>query len=340
MINRKYFSLVAFSVLALLLSGCSSKKYFEPENTFSASSVAQSYGGNIIDLSRDGATLDNGYYISKTGMNAIELGEEYRFLNESNAYVLAANPEGILKIIDKKTKEPVRAVSLHVPVVSATIKNGVIAYILNNNTFGIYKMSSNQKIVESRSERTFAIDTRAASPMFIENLVVMPMLDGKLIIVNIADTENAKVVYISSEPAFNNVIYLSRMGNTMVAATPTRVITLGAAGKQEYKSNISEVAVNNGSIYLFTKEGTIVKLNSNLEVQKTVKFKFAHYAVATAFDGKVYALDQQGSLIVLNSDLSKFKIYDLGAVDEPAFITGTKLYKDGKVIELSKLGYE
>ncbi len=64
------------------------------------------------------------------------------------------------------------------------------------------------------------------------------------------------------------------------------------------------------------------------------------YAVGTAFNGRVYGLDQGGSLIVMNSALTKHKIYDLGEVDEPAFIAGTKLYKDGDVIELSKLGYE
>ena len=336
----KQLSFIAFTTLALLFSGCSSKKYFEPETTFSASSASKSFGGELIDLSRDGGTLDNGHYLGKSGINAIDLGEGYRFLNENNRYVLAANTEGILKIINKKTGETQRAVSLHIPVVSASIKNGIIAYILNNNTFGIYEMGSNRKIVESRSEQVFAIDTRAASPMFIENLVVMPMLDGKLIIVNINDTENAKVVYISSEPAFNNVIYLSRMGNTMVAATPTRVMTLGSAGKLEYRANISEVAIDGKRIYLFTKEGKILALNSSLKVVASSKFKFAHYSVATAFGGRVYALDQQGSLIVLNSDLAKYKIYDVGAVDEPAFISGTKLYKDGKVIELSKLGYE
>lgn len=340
MIRRKNVGFVVLVGLTLLFSGCSSKKYFEPENTFSASHASTSYGANIVDLSRDGGTLSNGHYLGKAGVNAISLGEGYRFLNENNRYVLATNPEGILKIIDKKTKKPVRAVALHTPVVSATIKNGVIAYILNSNTFGIYIMSQNRKIVENRSERTFAIDTRAASPMFIENLVVMPMLDGKLIIVNMSDTESSKVVYISSEKAFNNVIYLSRMGNTMVAATPKRLITLSAAGKLEYKENISEVAVDNGKIYLFTKEGQVLALSRNLELLGTSKFKFAHYAAGTAFDGKVYALDQQGSLIVLNSNLTKSKIYDLGAVDEPVFITGTKLYKDGKVIELSKLGYK
>ena len=336
----KHVVFIVFTILALLFSGCSSKKYFEPENTFSASYASKSYGANLVDLSRDGGTLSNGTYLGKAGISPINLGEGYRFLNESPSYVLAANTEGILKIIDKKTKEPIRAVSLHTPVVAASIKNGVIAYILNNNTFGIYLMKDNRKIVENRSERTYAIDTRAANPMFIENLVVMPMLDGKLIIVNVGNTENAKVVYISSEPVFNNVIHLSRMGNTMVAATPMRLITLGAEGKLEYKANISEVAVDNGRVYVFTKEGEVIALNLSLEVVGTSKFKFAHYAVGTAFDGRVFALDQQGSLIVLSRDLKKSKIYDLGAVSEPAFITGTKLYKDGDVIELSKLGYE
>jgi len=340
MLNRKTLSLTLITLLALLFSGCSSKKYFEPEHTFSASKASASYGGNMVDLSRNGGTLESGHYIGKSGVSSIKLAEGYRFLNENNKYVLTANAEGILNVIDKQTQESTRAVSLHIPVVSASIQNGLIGYVLNNNTFGIYRMSDNSKIVESRSEKTFAIDTRAASPMFIENLLVMPMLDGKLIIVNVADAENAKVVYISSEKNFNNVIYLSREGNTMIAATPKRVITLGNDGQNEYQADISEIAVSGNRIYLFTKEGKVIALSHALEELATSKYKFAHYAVGTAFGGRVYALDQQGSLIVMNSDLSKNKIYDLGEVSEPAFITGTKLYKDGDVIELSKLGYE
>ncbi len=333
-------TLVLVSLAVLIFSGCSSKKYFEPEQTSSASYASSSYGGNMVDLSRNGGTLESGQYIGKSGVSSIKLTEGYRFLNENNKYILTANAEGILNVIDKKTEESTRAISLHIPVVSASIQNGLIGYVLNNNTFGIYRMSDNSKIVESRSERTFAIDTRAASPMFIENLLVMPMLDGKLIIVNVADAQNAKVVYISSEKIFNNVIYLSREGNTMIAATPKRLITLGNDGQNEYKANISEVAVSGNRIYLFTKEGKVIALSHALEELATSKYKFAHYAVGTAFGGRVYALDQQGSLIVMNADLSKNKIYDLGEVSEPAFITGTKLYKDGDVIELSKLGYE
>lgn len=325
--------------LIVLFTGCSGKKYFEPQETFTTAS--DSYGGTITDLSRDGATLASGNYIGNNGVNKhVKVGENYRFLSENSSYVLSSNTDGVLNVIDKQTNESVRAVALHVPVVSASISNGLIAYILNNNTFGLYRIKDNKKIFENRSERTFAIDTRAASPMFIDNLVVMPMLDGKLIIVDIHNSDNTKVVYLSSKKAFNNVIYLSRMGNTMVAATPQKIITIGSSGKNEYRANISEAAVTDNNVYLFTKEGMIIKLSKLLEVITSKKFKFAHYSVATAFGDKVFALDQQGSLIVLSSDLSKFKIYNIGDVEDPAFITGTKLYKDGDVIELSKLGYE
>jgi len=336
----KSLSLLGFIVAALLFSGCSSKKYFEPTQTYSASKASTSYGGSLIDLSRDGGTLKSGQYIGKSGISTVNLGEGYRFLNENDTYVLAGNDEGILKIIDKKTKETVRSVSLKVPVVSATIKNGIVAYILNSNTFGIYQMQDDKKVVESRSEATFAIDTRAASPIFIDALVVMPMLDGKLIIVNIEDTDNAKVVYLSTEKAFNNIIYLSREGNTLIAATPKRLLTLGNNGQMEYSADISEVAYDNGTIYLFTKEGEILALNHDLEKVGESKYKFAHYSVGTAFNGRVYGLDQGGSLIVMDRTLTKHKIYDVGKVDEPALISGTKLYKDGDIIELSKLGYE
>jgi len=338
MLNSKTTLFIVVSVATMLFSGCSGKQYFEPKETSSAKS--HSYGSSIIDVSRDGATLKNGKYIGKYGINNLSLGKGFRFLNENQRYILASNTEGVLNIIDKNTKDSMRAVSLHVPIVSATIQNGLVAYVLNNNTFGLYQIEGNRKLIQNRSERSYAIDTKAANPIFIDNLVVMPMLDGKLVIVDTRNSDNTKVVYVSSNKFFNNIIYLSRIGNTMIAATPKRVITLGENGKQEYNANISEVASANSSIYLFTKEGEIVKLNNSLQEIVKKKFKFAHFSTGTAFGDKVFGLDHQGSLLVLSSDLSKFKIYDVGSVDNAAFIIGSKLYKDSKVIELSTLGYE
>jgi hypothetical protein len=218
-------SFVVLTVTVLIFSGCSSKQYFEPEQTFSADGAASAYGGTIIDQSRDGATLKSGRYIGKAGISNINLGENYRFLSESNTYVLAGSVDGMLKIINKKSGKIVRTVSMNVPVVAAGIENGLVAYVLNDNTFGLYNVSTDKKLIENRSEKTYAIDTRAATPMFIDNLAVVPMLDGKIIVVSKSDPENATVVYLSSHEVFNNVIYLDRTGNTMVAATATKLMT-------------------------------------------------------------------------------------------------------------------
>jgi hypothetical protein len=337
---RTGISLAVLVGTSLIFSGCSSKKYFEPEQTFSASGAATSYGDAIVDQSRDGATLQSGHYIGKAGISKINLGQGYRFLSESSHYVLATNPEGLLKIIKKSNGSALRTVDMKVPIVSAAIENGMIAYILNDNTFGLYSVSQDKKIVENKSEITYAIDTRAATPMFIDNLAVLPMLDGKLVVIDKNDPENATVIYLSSENVFNNVIYLSRSGNTMVAATPKKLITIGSEGQDELRANISDVAISNGAIYLFTKEGEIIKLDKALNEKAKKKFKFVHFSASTAVGGRVYGLDQQGSLIVLNSNLTKYKIYDIGEVKTPVFITENKLYKDGKIIHLNKLGYE
>ena len=201
-------------------------------------------------------------------------------------------------------------------------------------------MQADKKLIENKSEKTFAIDTRAATPMFIDNLAVIPMLDGKIVVISKDDTENATVVYLSSHEIFNNVIYLDRTGNTMVAATATKLMTIGDAGQQELRANISDVAISNGQVYIFTKEGEVIKLDSSLNPVARKKFKYVHFSAATAVGGRIYGLDQGGSLIVLNSNLTKHKIYDIGETDTPVFITGSKMYKDGKIIHLTKLGYE
>jgi len=338
--SRSEISFAVLVAASLLFSGCSSKKYFEPAETFSAAGAASTYGGTIVDQSRDGATLQSGNYISSSGISNIQLGAGFRFLSQSPSYVLASNPEGALKIIRRSNGTTLRVVPMGIPIVSAAIKNGVIAYILNDNTFGIYSVSQNKKIVENKSETIYAIDTRAATPMFIDNLVVLPMLDGKLIVVDKNDPENATIIYLSSETAFNNVIYLARSGDTMVAATPKKLITIGTEGQNELRANISDVALSGGYIYLFTKEGEIIKLDKALNEKAKKKFKFVHFSASTAVGGRIYGLDQQGSLIVLNSNLTKYKIYDIGEVKTPVYITGNKLYKDGKIIHLNKLGYE
>ena len=333
--RRFTWAITAVAILAFI--GCSSKKYFEPQQTFKPTGAVSGHEGKSVYLTREGVTFDTRTYISKRGAGSLRLGEGDIFLGESSSYVLAGNKEGTLSLISKQSRKVAKTIAFHVPVVSAAMKNGIIVYLLQDNTFGLYRLSSSEKLVESKSDEAFAVDARIASPIFVDNLAVIPTLDGKLLIVDMKSPENAKVIYISSERNLNNVIYLSRMGNLLVAATPNRVMTIGNA-EGEFTEGISEVSIANGAIYVFTKAGEIIKFSSSLKELAKKKFKFAHFSAAAAIGSRVYALDQKGSLIVLNGNLTKYRIYDVGSVDDFAFVSGHRIYKDNKVISLDKLG--
>ncbi len=331
----RYLSLAIIASM-VLLTGCSSKKYFEPKESGSASSAISGHSGKATYITRDGVTFDNHTYISKKGTSSYKLKSGEVYIGENSSYILTTNQSGKLLLIGKKSHKVAKTIEFQAPIVSANIKNGLLVYLLQDNTFGIYKISNDTKLVENKAEDAFAVDARIASPMFIDNLAVVPTLDGKLLIMDMNSPENAKVIYISSQSKLNNVIYLSRVGNLLVAATPNRVMTIGTA-EGEFTQGISEVAISKGSIYLFTKAGEIIKVDSSLKQKAYKKFKFAHFSVATAFGGKVYALDQQGSLIVMDKNLKKYRIYDVGEVKEFAFVSGHKIYKDNSIISLDKL---
>jgi hypothetical protein len=268
------------------------------------------------------------------------LGEGFRFLNEDGSYVLATDANGTLKIIDKKKHETVREEPLGFPVIAASVHRGLVAYVLENNAYGLYRIRDGKRLSENRSEPTYAIDARAANPVFVDTLAVMPMLDGKLIVFDINDPENASVIYLSSERNLNNVIFLARTGDTLVAATPKKLLTIGDVGEYEKRADIADVRVYKGKIYLFTKDGRVEKLTLALDPTAENKFKFAQFVAVDVYQDKVYALDKQGSLIVMNPDLKKAKIYDVGEVESPVFMRNGKLYKDGDIIDLTRLSYE
>ncbi len=329
--------LILLSVAILFFAGCSGKKYFEPAQTYSPKSGVYGHPGKAVYLTRDGVTFDDHSYISRKGKGSLVLPANYHYLSESSAQVLVADGSGNLAMISKKSKKISQKISFDAPVVSAGIKSGTIVYLLQDNTFGLYKLSSKEKLVESKSDDAFAVDARIASPIFVDNLAVIPTLDGKLLILDMQSPEDAKVIYVSSKTKLNNIIYLSRMGNTLVAATPSRVMIIGSA-EGEFSEGISEVAIANSAIYVFTKAGEIIKFSSSLKELARKKFKFAHFSVATAFGGRVYAMDQKGSLIVMDGALKNYRIYDVGDVDDFAFVSGHMIYKDKEVIALDKLG--
>ena len=328
--------LLATSIATLLFTGCSNKEYYEPKSASSLSGT--SMGDELIHYSRDGATLASGKVLTKTQTVDLKLKKGFYFINNSKNAAITADAHGNCNIVTKDGI--VDSTKFSNPLVAGTLIGKHLIYLLQNNHYGVYDFSQKKTLFTNKSTKVFAIDTRIANPLPVDKLVVIPTLDGKLTILDLSTLKIVKEMYVSTQNTFNNVIYLNKIQNTLIAATPNKVLSISSQGKKELETSLSEVIINNDAVFVFATDGRILKLDKSLTVVSEKKFKFAHFSVAALSNDKVFALDKQGYLIVANQSLSKHKVYKLSEVDSYTFVSNNQLYLDNEIIELNKLNYE
>ena len=328
--------LLASTLATLLFVGCSSKQYYEPLSTSSLSST--SMGDELIHYSRDGATLASGKVLTKTQMVDLKLEKGFYFINNSRNAAITADLQGNCHIVTQKGV--VSSTKFAAPLIAGTIIGKQLVYVLQNNHYGVYDFSQKKIVYSNNSNKAFAIDSRIANPLPIDNLVVIPTLDGKLTILDLSTFKVAKEMYVSTESSLNNIIFLNKVNNTLIAATPNKVLSISSNGKKELDTAVSEVAIQGKNVFVFAKDGRILKLNEALSIVSEQKFKFAHFSIASVGANKLYALDKQGYLIVANHTLSKHKVYNLSKIDGYAFVSNETLYFNAKSINLNTLSYE
>ena len=328
--------LLASTIATLLFAGCSSKQYYDPEQTSSLSS--SNMGDELIHYSRDGATLASGKILTKTQTVNLKLEKGFYFINNTKNAAITADLQGNCNIVTEKGT--VASAKFPKAMVAGTLIDQYLVYVLQNNNYGIYDFKENKVIYNNKSNKAYAIDRRIANPLKVDNLAVIPTLDGKIIILDLSTRKIAKEMYVSTEKSLNNIIFLGQLGNTLIAATPNKVLSLSSKGKKELNKAVSEVSISNGKLFIFAKDGNIMKLDESLSVISEKKFKFAHFSVGTVDSEKIYGLDKQGYLVVANRSLSKHKVYNMSDVEGFAFVSAGKLYHDGEIIDLSKLSYE
>ena len=328
--------LLASSIATILFAGCSSKQYFEPKETASLST--SNMGDELINYSRDGATLASGTILTKDQAIKIKLEKGFYFINNNRNAAVTADLQGNCHIVTRKGT--VASAKFPQALVAGTLIGQYLVYVLQNNNYGIYDFKANKIVYNNEAHKAYAIDRRIANPLLVDKLVVIPTLDGKLVILDLTTRKIAKEIFVSTEKSLNNVIFLGKLNNALIAATPHKMISLSSKGKKEYDKEIADVVINGGNIFVFQKNGKIAKLDESLSVISEKKFKFAHFSTAAVDDKKVYALEKQGYLVVANRNLSKHKVYNVSEVEEFTFVSGDKIYYDGEIIDLSKLSYE
>lgn len=329
-------SLSTALLATFILAGCSSRQYYEPESTTALSGA--NMRDKLVHYSRDGATLQSGNVLTKTETVNLKLEKGFYFINQNQNSALTADSQGNCHIVTTKGK--VASAKFPKALVAGTLIGKYLVYLLQNNHYGVYDFSQEKIIYNNKSNKAFTIDTRIANPLQIDKLVVIPTLDGKLTILDLSTLKIAKEMYVSTESSLNNIIFLNKIQNTLIAATPNKVLSISSKGKKEFNSAVSEVVTSNDAVFIFSKDGRVIKTDESLSIISEKKFKFAHFSVATINEDKVFALDKQGYLIVANKTLSKEKIYKLSEVDGYAFVSNDKLYFDDEIVNLIELSYE
>lgn len=327
----KIFSILTTALALFLLTGCSTKQYFTPEETdgdFEQSTI--SMPAKIIGFNRSGATLENGQIITKKEISSTKLPEGYEFVNNSKNGIIATDNKSKIIIGSQSSQIEVGGI-----VVAASLKDSTLAMIFSDNSFALFDISTKKYLLKDYLSVSLANDTRITNPIFMDNLVLFPTLNGKIKVVGLKEKKVIKTITVSSEGTFNNIIYLDVVKDTLIAATPGKIISVGTQSLEIKDYEIRDVITTKDYIYLATIDGQLIKLDFNLTELGKKKYKFARF-YALAFGTSLYALESQGFIIKVSKDFKKDEILEFSFdAEEKAIGMGNKIFFGDEYLEFN-----
>jgi hypothetical protein len=322
-------------LLVLVFTGCESKKYFEPDDVYGDVYSSGYLPDYIKDTKRNGATLDNNQFISKYGLSDIKLTEDFLYVNDTSEYVLSANENNKLEYINKSTKER-KILNFDRKVVTSTIGFDMIIAVTLDNSVHVYDLVKKEFVKTIKNNIVNSIDSRIASPVFYNSLVLVPLLDGKVLLLDKASKKVIKSFTVDTKNHFSNVIFMSVLDDKLLIATQHNILSITDNGTDFNELSIRDVILFKNRIYILARDGNIHILDDELKIVKSKKLKFAVFTGAV--NGKyMYALEREGYLVAVDEDLITTNVYDFSEIDnEKIAIIDNKVYFDNKYFELDK----
>lgn len=330
----KHFYL--FIITLIFFSACGTKReYYQPTQTEQLPYSSQNVNGKIINFNNNIAQLSNNSFVDSMG-NIInfKLDKNYHILNAYLEEIIIADDNGNFKILNLQGEE-LFSHKFNESVVSASIDGDDIALVLASNTLVYANKNLGIRMLQNLGT-SYAQDSRYANPYFLNTIIIYPMLNGKLAILNKNTLKVSKEILVSSEEFFNNIIYLHVKNDTMVAATAQKIIVVTPNRTLYLNENIKEVNTNDNEIFILTKDGRILKNDYNLRKIDEVKFQFALFSKSTLYNNSLYIFEKTGYLIKLNTNLKDYIVYPLNeAVDEKSFMVNGKFFYQNKFLQLN-----
>jgi len=324
-------------VFITLLFGCSSKNIFEPKTVAGNANYTGSVVTKIVDTTRDGATLADGRVITKNS-GLIEVGrlpKGFRYISENSSSIVAADIYGDVYIISKSDFSVLNKLKFDSQILSASLKNNLLAMVDAKNNILLYDLSSSKLVYKEKLHEAVAIDTRLANPLFLNDLIIYPTLDGRLLVMNIYQKRVLRDIAISDDDIFNNVIFLGVYNDTLIAATRTKVISVTTSNIKNIKIGVKDIIYDMGKVYVFTKDGRVLLLTNTLQKIKELKLKNAIFSAVFASSNKIYAVEKGGYLIEIEKDLSSYRVKKLSdEIESPVIGFKNRVYIGDKFINV------
>ena len=317
--------------LAVLFLGCANKEYYKPEDTEDSISLTDRFDASIIETSGENATLEDGTVITKQGKSEVRFPEGYRFVYKNDEWSLALKTGG--SIFAVKNSNESKTIKLSRTVATVALKDDILAVVFADNELALYDFNSEELLFKEPATESTAVDMRIASPRFLNELVLFPTLDGKIVIVNGDTKEQVRTIIVSSEEYFNNIIYFDVINDTLFAATPYKIYTLGAKEARVELETRNAVFTEEGG-WVTTKQGEIIALSPELEIISRQKFPFAHFLGLIVTDQAVYAAEKEGYMIICGKDLSSPKVYDISLEDGYFYTSEDSFFFDNVYIKV------
>lgn len=294
------FILLVFCIYAICVSGCSSKKHFEPQAINGKVVFKDTLSAPIKSATREGAILKDNTLVSfSQGITPLVLEPYHKFLaQDKDIYVLQSRCENI--IILESNKHTSQSIPFDTCVLSASLKGDKLAMVLLDNTIMYYDIAQKKEIFSQKYPAVLAINTYLASPQINDKYVIFPDLEGKVLIYDIAQNKITKDILIVSDKFFNNVIYIYAQNNYLLAATTKRVSVIIGDRSFKYDVDLRDVLFFNDKVYVLSIEGEILELDHTLKLLRKVRLPFAVFSGIVIANNTLYTLEKGGYLIELN----------------------------------------
>jgi len=311
--------------VSVFFNACSSKEVFEPQKVVGQWQHSGDASGEIIDTTLDAALLENREVFIDANRTGIKLEEEYRLISHSDGWIISSTIDGNVTLQFITDSSMIEKFNLKKTIATASVKDDVLAVLFADNELALYSISTKELLLKEQGTAPIIVNAKIVKPHFMNDLVLFLTLDGKIVIVSVTQKKKLRTIIVSSQEHFNNIISFHVIEDKLIAVTGTKLLSF-AQKEIRTKYEVRTILYDKKTIYITTKQGEVISLTPDLQVNAKVKFPFAHFLGMIVYKDKVYALEKEGYLIELSKDFLTYNIYEVDVEDGFVYTTDKIFY--------------